>query len=156
MGVAQIPGRLIFAIAARRLTTVQRAAGVSTLGAAALFLLMMRTPWAELVAVAVFGMANGMATLLRATLPGDLYGRAEFGAVSGLISAFSLSARAAAPFAATLIALAPGGYDSLLAALTVTVSAAGVGLGLGVHAESPLHGPELALDDGVAASQNTL
>jgi hypothetical protein len=44
----------------------------------------------------------------------------------------------------------------LLAALTVTVSAAGVGLGLGVHAESPVHGPELALDDGVAASQSTL
>ena len=119
MGLSQIPGRLLFALAGRRLSVQARTRAVFVLAAVAMSLLIGgRSGWVVFVFVVCLGMSSGMLTLLRATLPGDLYGRANYGAVSGLVNAFTLAACATAPLGAALIALAPGGYTTLLLVLT--------------------------------------
>jgi len=63
------------------------------LGALALvFLTLEQSRWAVLAFVVSFGMSNGMATLLRATLVADLYGPTSYGAISGVVSLFALGA----------------------------------------------------------------
>lgn len=127
MGLAQIPGRILFALVGRRLDPATLAGAVFGLGAAALMLLALtHARWAVTVFVVCFGMSNGMTTLLKATLVADLYGRRSYGAMTGLIGSFSIAAEAAAPFAAALIALAPGGYTTMLAVLAAAAAAAAV------------------------------
>jgi predicted MFS family arabinose efflux permease len=118
MGLAQIPGRVLFGSLARLLPASTAAGGVFVLAVAALALLALDSGRSViLVFVVAFGMSNGMITLLRATLVADLYGHERYGAISGLVSSFVLPARAAAPFAAALVILLPGGYTTLLLAL---------------------------------------
>lgn len=75
--------------------TVGKAAVVFALGGGALLLLAGdRSTPAVLVCVVCFGISNGMATLLRATLIGDFHGSNRYGAVSGTVSVFALAARA--------------------------------------------------------------
>jgi predicted MFS family arabinose efflux permease len=137
MGLAQIPGRILFALAGRRLGRAATAAGVFGLGAAALVLLALaQARPAVLAAVVAFGMSNGMATLLRATLVADLYGRRSYGAISGVVGAFTLAARAAAPFGAALLALAPGGYTTVLVALAAAAAVAAAAAARGTRAEA--------------------
>ena len=136
MGLSQIPGRIVFALAGRWLAPAALAAAVFALGAAALgFLAFERSSWAVLLFVLAFGMSNGMATLLRATLIADLYGHESYGAISGVVSVFILTSRAAAPVGAALIALAPGGYTTLLAILSASVATAALAAGRGTELE---------------------
>jgi MFS family permease len=107
MGLSQIPGRVVFALAASRLGPAATASSVFAFGAVALVSLTVdQSRWAVLAFVGGYGMSNGMTTLLRATVIADLYGQASFGAISGVVSAVTLAVRAAAPFVAALIALA--------------------------------------------------
>src|SRR5207244_8633434 len=128
LGLAQIPGRLVFAVVSRRIVFSAVPPAVFALAAAALILLAVnRSPTAILIFVVAFGMSNGMSTLLRATLVGDLYGAESFGAISGLFSASTLGARAVAPFAAALIGLSHGHDTTLLVVLALASAiAAGV------------------------------
>jgi MFS family permease len=136
MGISQIPGRIVFALAGSRLGAPAAAASVFSLAAAALALLSVeQSHWAMLVFVLCFGMSNGMATLLRATLIADLYGRERFGSILGLVSGFALAAEAAAPLGAALIALAPGGYTTLVAVLATLAAAAALAAGRGIRLE---------------------
>lgn len=131
LGLFQIPGRLVFVFLERFLGAGSRMGAVFALAAASLALLATtRSTWAMLVFVLCFGMSGGMLTLLRATLVADLYGRANYGAIAGVVSAFALAGRAAAPLGAAVIALAPGGYTTLLVSLAgITACAAVVGAG---------------------------
>jgi MFS family permease len=134
MGLAQIPGRLVFGTLGGRLGATRVPVGVFALAAAALVLLMLeRSTWAVLVFVLGFGMSGGMTTLLRATLVADLYGRERFGSISGLVSGFVLAARAAGPFGAALVVLLPGGYTTLLGVLALAGAAATWSVALGVR-----------------------
>jgi MFS family permease len=134
MGLAQIPGRILFALVARLLNPAAVASGVFGLGAAALTLLSLtQTRWTVIAFVLSFGMSNGMATLLKATVVADLYGRASYGAIAGLVGSFTIAAEAAAPFAAALIAFALGGYTTLLVVLAAAAGAAAVIGGRGVE-----------------------
>jgi MFS family permease len=136
MGLSQIPGRIVFALAGRRLGAAAAAAVVFGLAAAALALLSVeQSPWSMLAFVISFGMSNGMATLLRATLVADLYGRERFGSILGLVSGFALAAEAAAPLGGALIALAPGGYTTLVAVLAGLAAAAALAAGRGIRSE---------------------
>lgn len=136
VGLSQIPGRILFALAARRLSTATAAGSVVTLGAGALTLLAVEhSRWTVLAFVVSFGMSNGMTTLLRATVIADLYGSDSYGAISGVVSAVALAARAAAPLAAALIAPAPGGYTTLLVVLAAAAAAASLAATAGTHRE---------------------
>jgi MFS family permease len=141
MGLSQIPGRVLFAVAGR-LDPVARIMVIFGLAALALSLLAVGgSGWVVFVFVVCFGMSNGMLTLTRATLIADLYGRADYGAVSGLANALSLGACAAAPLGAAILALAPGGYTTMLVVLVALTSLAACasvqGIRLGLLASPP-------------------
>jgi hypothetical protein len=67
-----------------------------------------------IAAVSVFGMGNGMATLVRATALADAYGSAFYGSIAGVAAACATGARAVAPVVATGAYVAFGGYQPLL------------------------------------------
>jgi MFS family permease len=126
VGVSQIPGRLALAVlgarARPRLPFV-----IFGLGAVALTVLAAeRSTEVVLAAAVALGMSGGMATLLRASAPADLYGRAGYGARAGLTAAWTSGARALAPFAAAGLALLPGGQSTMLAALALSAAGAAV------------------------------
>jgi hypothetical protein len=115
VGLAQIPGRLVFLALERRLRSAHLPAIVFCLGAVALAVLALdRSTAAAVVFALLFGAGAGMTTLLRPALVVELYGEARFGANLGATAFLALGARAVAPFAAAALSLAPGGYSTML------------------------------------------
>jgi MFS family permease len=115
VGMAQLPGRVLFALLGRYLYGRRLPLAAYGLAAVSLSVLALdRSQPAVLLFAAAFGMSAGMQTLLGATLPAELYGRRIYGAVSGVVYACSNGARAVAPFAAAAVALLPGHYTTLL------------------------------------------
>lgn len=114
IGISQIPGRMLFGVAAGRLSRAPLVIAVFGLGVAGLLVLgSERSPLTGITFAVLFGMSSGMATLLRATLIGDLYGPTRYGLISSVPSAFVTGGRAAAPLAGALVALLAGGYGAL-------------------------------------------
>ena len=127
IGLMQLPGRLVFGPLRRRLAWQWTAAVVFLMQAAGIAILAAAMGRAALLAFAcLFGMGNGMATLLRASTLGELYGSLRFGRVSGLVSLFSTLGRAAGPVIASLACTALGGYEKTLAGLTLLLVVAAV------------------------------
>jgi predicted MFS family arabinose efflux permease len=128
IGLMQLPGRLVFAPLGRWVPRHWLSAGVMALQGGALLLLVGQPSGARLVAfVVLFGMANGILTLARATSVAELYGPAHYGAISGVMSFWITLARAAGPTGVALIYTAAGQYAPawwLLAALSVAAGAA--------------------------------
>ena len=65
----------------------------------------------------LYGIANGMTALLRASVVADHYGVRRYGEVAGALNAAVLAARAAAPLGAGFVALLPGRHVTLLVVL---------------------------------------
>jgi MFS family permease len=115
MGLMQVPGRLIFVGAARVLPRRHEAPAVFLLQGAGLALLAATTAAPGVIAaVCVFGMGNGMATLVRATAIADAYGSVSYGSIAGVAAACATGARAVAPVAAAGAYVAFNGYKPLL------------------------------------------
>jgi len=111
MGLMQVPGRLIFAGAARRLPRRYEASAVLLLQALGVALSATTTGAAgAIVAVCLFGMGNGMATLVRATTLADAYGTAFYGSIAGVAGACATGARAIAPVVTAAAYVALHGY----------------------------------------------
>jgi hypothetical protein len=111
----QVPGRLLFAGAAALLPRHYEAPAVFLLQGAGLTVLAATTTApGVVVAVSLFGMANGMATLVRATALAEAYGAAFYGSIAGVAAACATGARAVAPVAAAGAYAAFGGYKPLL------------------------------------------
>jgi MFS family permease len=72
-----------------------------------------------IAAVCLFGMGNGMATLVRATAIADAYGSAFYGSIAGVAAACATAARAVAPVVAAGAYVAFKGYEPLLWLLVV-------------------------------------
>jgi MFS family permease len=128
IGLMQVPGRLFFAPLYRRLGREGATAAVFLLQAAAVGIL----PWVAGPAglalfAAAFGVANGMATLVRASSIAEVFGAAAYGRISGVVALFTTVARAAGPVGVAL-ALAPcGGYPPVFLGLAALLGAASVG-----------------------------
>lgn len=121
VGPAQVAGRLVFVIFGRRFSP--RSIGIVMLSGlplgCALFALGSSVPLLLLFAL-VFGMANGVATLVRGGLLPDYFGRAALGRIGGAMSGIAQAARAAAPLVtASLLLLLPGYRELLLACAAV-------------------------------------
>jgi len=99
-GPAQVGARLFMAVSERRASLRAVGIAVTALLAAAFLLLPYAPPGSILIAVfcMLFGAANGTMTLLRAVLPPELFGRADYGVVQGMIAMPATFARAAGPF----------------------------------------------------------
>lgn len=65
----------------------------------------------------LYGGGNGVMTIVRGTIPVELYGRAHYGAVNGAMAAPVLISKAFGPVAAALVWALAGGYDGVLLAL---------------------------------------
>lgn len=92
-------GALIFALFPVALTIL----AVASSGSLLLFAFSM-----------LYGVANGMITILRGTTIPAMFGRKNYGRLNGLLAAPNLLARAVGPIAASIIWVAADGYGPLL------------------------------------------
>jgi MFS family permease len=132
VGIAQIPGRVLFGLIAGRVPARWATALVFVLIAAGIAIVVVLDSTATVIAgLVVLGMGNGMATLARATSIADLFGPAAYGTIASVAALTTTGARAAGPFAAAVYAAALG-YDALLwtlVALSVIAAALAYGAG---------------------------
>ena len=128
MGAMQLPGRLFFVPIAAWLGPRWVTAGVFAAQAAALAQLPLALVIRTLVPfVVMFGAANGMSTLARASSIAQIFGARHYGAISGAVALGANGARAVGPVGASLLVVALGSYERVfwgLAAALVAVSVA--------------------------------
>jgi len=124
-GPAQVAGRLAYVGFGRWIAS--RTLGLLVLGglpvSLAIFALADGTE-ALLVFALLFGLANGLVTIVRGSLVPEYFGREHVGRISGAMSGISLFARAAAPLATAWLLLVVPGYREMLLVLTATGVAA--------------------------------
>ena len=119
VGPAQVAGRLGYVWLGRHLPL--RSVGAVVLTglplAMALFAVGSSLP-ALLLFALLFGVANGLVTIVRGGLVPEYFGRAHVGRIGGLMSTIGLMSRAAAPLLASWLLLALGGYREMLLVLS--------------------------------------
>jgi predicted MFS family arabinose efflux permease len=130
VGVMQTAGRILELSAGRNLSIVR--VGLLACGLWAISILVLFAGGAQYWHMALFatlyGLSNGVMTIVRGALPAELFGRDHYGAVSGALATPAMFANASGPFVASLFWAGSGGsYDAVLFALAI-VSLAGVGL----------------------------
>jgi MFS family permease len=117
-GPAQVAGRLLHAVLGRALPL--RVLGVAVLLAvpASMLLFALGDTLPVLIVFAiVFGVANGLVTIVRGALVPEYFGRAHIGRISGAMAAVAMGTRAAAPWGAALVLLALQDYRGVMLAL---------------------------------------
>ena len=73
--------------------------------------------WAILAFAILYGASNGVMTIVRGTVPAEIWGRAGYGGLTGLMATPVLLARAAGPVAAAGVLAMAGGYRAVTVAL---------------------------------------
>ena len=114
-GPAQVAGRFAFLWLGRGLN--HRALGLAMLGLFPLALVIFalgRQPLVLVLFAVLFGIANGLITIVRSNIVPDFYGREQVGRISGAMSGIALCTRAAAPFLTAWVLLGLGGYTGLI------------------------------------------
>ena len=76
--------------------------------------------------VVTYGAGLGLITIVRATTPPELFGRAQYATVSGALAGPAIAARAIGPFAATAVLTAFNGYGAVLILLLAVCAAGGL------------------------------
>ena len=138
VGAMQVAGRLVFAPLRTRLSA--RAVTMLILACQSVaFLILWGVPGIGglFAFVACFGISNGMATLVRASLVAELWGRTHYGAIAGALSVWATLARAVAPLSIGLAYLAWGGYRPILVALAILSALAVLSAGRALSGEVP-------------------
>lgn len=116
IGPAQVLARIILLSLGARLHTARAGQIVVVTFSVSIAMLMMfpaSTPML-LLAILLYGGANGMLTIIRGTAVPDLLWREAYGAINGLIAFPSNMAKAVGPLGAALIWSATGNYRALL------------------------------------------
>ena len=119
-GPAQVAGRLAFLAFGRWLSV--RVLGMIVLAGmpAALAIFALAGNVVALVLFALlFGLANGLVTIVRGNLVPEYFGRRHVGRISGAMSAIALLARAVAPLLTAWLLLLLPGYRELLLGLAL-------------------------------------
>jgi len=133
IGATQVAARVIVTVLHHRWRQSTVTSVVLALQAIALMLLLWwQTATGVMVAVVLLGLGRGAVTLARASLIGDRYGRAHYGAIGGTLALFVTLARAAAPVGAGLAYGWWSGYSMVfwtLACLSGLASLAILGVG---------------------------
>jgi MFS family permease len=137
VGAMQVAGRLVFAPLRTRLSS--RTVTMLILACQSVsFLVLWGVPGVGglFAFVALFGISNGMATLVRASIVADLWGRTHYGAIAGALSVWSTLARAVAPLSIGLAYQAWGGYRPILVTLAILSVLAMLSAGRALRAEA--------------------
>lgn len=126
VGPMQVAGRVIEFLFLGRV----RAARVGLLAMSLLplsLLLLALAPaqaWALGLFALLYGMGNGVITIVRGAVPAELYGRAHYGAVNGALATPVLLAKAAGPLLAAALLQAGGAQAQLLGLAALAAGAA--------------------------------
>lgn len=119
IGPMQVAGRIGEMTLARN--TAPQAVGTLTFSMlpAALLLLTLfgSQAWIVVVFCVLYGVSNGILTIVRGSIPQALFGRENYGAISGAMAGPSLLFKAAGPFAAAAMLRYDGGTTMLLSLL---------------------------------------
>jgi MFS family permease len=111
-----VAARIVIALSERRLS--MRSIGLVTIAlpVVAFTLLAFVWPGSGLVVVfaLLYGAANGMMTVVRALLLTEIFGRADYGAIQGMIAAPATMARAAGPLLFGVVWSWSGGYGAVI------------------------------------------
>ncbi|WP_034303637.1 MFS transporter [Herbaspirillum sp. RV1423] len=136
IGPMQVLGRILEATFGKNSTTRQIGIIAICLLPVALILLFAPAEWLLIYGLfaAMYGIGNGVMTIVRGTLPAELYGREAYGAISGAMATPVTIAFAAGPFVASLLYAAGGGYPGAIVAL---IGIASLGAGLFFYATTP-------------------
>ena len=130
-GPAQVVGRIAYLGFGRWLSP--RTLGLFVLAGLPLSLVIFalaRQTLALLVFALLFGLVNGLVTIVRGNVVPDYFGRQHIGRISGAMNAIALSARAAAPLVTAWLLLVLQGYRALLLLLAAVGVAAVVAFAL--------------------------
>ena len=120
VGVMQVLGRLVFAPLRTRLSSRSVTMLILAFQSVSFLVLWGVHGICGLVAfVACFGISNGMATLVRASIVAELWGRTHYGAIAGALSVWSTLARAVAPVSIGIAYALGGGYRPVLVGLAI-------------------------------------
>lgn len=117
-GPAQVAGRFAYLLFGRWVGT--RTLGLAVLAGLPLSLAIFalgQGPAAWLLFALLFGVANGLVTIVRGSLVPEYFGRSHVGRISGTMNVVALLARAAAPLATAWLLLAVPGYREVLLVL---------------------------------------
>ncbi|HUH91980.1 MAG TPA: MFS transporter [Casimicrobiaceae bacterium] len=125
IGPMQVAGRLVELAFGRRFPAV--AIGAATLVLLVLSLLSLSAAGGMAIALAFalsYGCANGVQTIVRGTVPAELFGREGYGHTVGRLAAPSFIARAVAPIGLTLVAAPQLGVDLSVPVLVLVAALA--------------------------------
>lgn len=115
IGPLQVAGRLLFVWLSRRFSTRLIGTACFALYPVAIAVLMLPASSATLIAFAIlYGLPNGIVTIVRGTIVPELFGAAAYGAISGALATPGILARAAGPFMVALIWAAAGSYGAVV------------------------------------------
>jgi MFS family permease len=129
IGAAQVAARIATTVLEGRFSLISLTAIVFAVEAIAIAVLVLwQAPAGVIVAVVMLGMGRGAVTLIRPALIAQLYGRASFGAISGVQTLILTGARALAPVAAGAGYAVLGGYTPVLWVLAVVSVLSGLAL----------------------------
>jgi len=78
----------------------------------------------------LYGVGNGAMTIVRGSVPAELFGRTHYGAISGALNGPGMVAGAAAPFLASLLLDALGSYGRVLLVLALAGAVAAIAFAL--------------------------
>src|SRR5262245_41406470 len=120
VGAMQVVGRIVFAPLRTRLSSRSVTMLILAFQSAS-FLILWGVPglYGLVAFVACFGISNGMATLVRASIVAELWGRTHYGAIAGALSVWSTLARAVAPVSIGIAYALGGGYRPVLVGLAI-------------------------------------
>ena len=125
IGPMQVAGRILEFASNRRVKAIAIGAFAFALMAAALAIFtQVRGVWLVALAFVIpYGWANGIMTIVRGTVPGELFGHRDYGALLGRLALPQFVLKAVAPFALTLLFLAdPSRVASPYALLALAVA----------------------------------
>ncbi|HCL3404744.1 TPA: MFS transporter [Pseudomonas aeruginosa] len=121
IGPMQIIGRVVESLFGKRAST--RHIGMIAISLLPLSLLLLFAPvkWVivYIIFAGLYGVSNGIMTIVRGALPAELYGRSAYGAISGAMAMPVQIAIAAGPFVASVLYSAGGGYGGAIWALVI-------------------------------------
>jgi sugar phosphate permease len=146
IGLMQLPGRIVFGPVRRRLSWPWAAGAVFALQAVAALVLTRATSLVLLaVFVCLFGVANGAATLLRASGFADQFGAARYGRVSGLSVLFATLGRAVGPVAMSVMVVSWGYEPTFIAFALLLVVGGGLLMGPALRTRAGAAAPAVVL-----------
>lgn len=121
IGPAQVAGRVLEFLGLARVRPSRLAIAAATAQPLALGLLMAAfgRPALAVLAVLLYGASGGILTIVRGTLPAELFGRERYGAIAGALAAPAIAGRAAGPLVGASLFERAGGAWAPVQALLV-------------------------------------